>query len=214
MSSKFASWFGFLLTGLFLTACGYSVVKVATDRPAATDLTALKTFGIARINSEAPAVEREILNLVRKDLESRGYRYVNSHPDFLIAVQFYHGAYGQYVPPVRLVLRDFTPDRSGQREQELANRGIRRSEADRMSDDVSRSVHQFEGYVEEKHYHNIQVYFVNISKDKELKILWRGEVDSHTKKNDLLMVAPRMIHELMREFPNETAGPRERKIKL
>ena len=118
------------------------------------------------------------------------------------------------MPPIRLTLRDFNPDRSGQREQTLRNRGIRRTQTDRMSEEVTKTVHQFDGYVEKNFYQNIQVYFVKIIDKETLKMLWHGEVDSRNKKADILTVAPVMLKELMTEFPKETSKPHERRVRL
>ena len=199
---------------LLFSGCSASKVTVNTHHFRNTNLSELKTFGIARINSKAPEIERKLLKVIRKDLEAKGFHYKNQNPDFMIAIHFYQGNFAKYVPPLRLTLRDFNPDRSGQREQTLRNRGIRRTQTDRMSEEIKKSVHQFDGYVEKNFYQNIQVYFVKIVDKESLKMLWHGEVESRNKKADILTVAPVMLKELMTEFPKETSKPHERHVRL
>ncbi len=187
--------------GLLISGCGSSKINVHTEQAPKTELQQLKTFGIVRLSADQPQVERELLMMVRQHLENEGLKYVNEKADFLVAVKFYTGELTEYVPPSSLVLRDFNPDRSGRREADFRRAGLRRTETDRMRSEVRKSGHTFEGYVDTLMSQNIQVFFVRPIDRETVDILWHGEVDTRNDKNDIMTVAPKMISELMKEFP-------------
>ncbi len=191
-----ALWFLFI-------GCGSGKINVHTERAPQTGFGQLKTFGLVRLSADQPKIEREILMMIRHRLEAQGLKYVNQQADFLVAVKFYTGKLTEYVPPSSLTSRDFRPDRSGRRENDLRRAGLRRTETDRMRSEVHKTVHFFEGYVDTVMYQNIQVFFVRPVDRESVDILWHGEVDSRNNKDDILTVAPKMIRELMKEFPPE-----------
>lgn len=186
---------------VFLGGCGSGKINVHTEQAPKTRLGQLKTFGLVRLSAEQPNIERELLMMVRQHLEAEGLKYVNEQADFLVAVKFYTGKLTEYVPPSSLITRDFNPDRSGRRELDLRRAGVRRTETDRMRSEVRKTVHFFEGYVDTVMYQNIQVFFVRPIDRETVDILWHGEVDSRNNEDDLMVLAPKMIDELMKEFP-------------
>ncbi len=202
----------FLLLGLM--NCSATKVYVATYEAPRKNLESFKTFSIARINAEDPQIEREILKQVRSRLEAKGLHYVNSNADFLIAVQFYTGTYEEYIPPTTLRMRDFSPDKTGQRERDRQNLGERRTQADIMRAEVRKKTKTFEGYTHTGYYQNIQVYFVQLPDKKTMEIVWQGAADTMTDENNLLTIAPFLIDELMSEFPHKSGKPTARKISM
>ena len=197
-----------------ITACGSTTVNVKSSPASSTELYHYRSFGIVPLNAEDREIERKILAMIRERLEKKGLKYVNKDPDFLVATQFFVGIHEEYMPPTTLVLRDFTPDQSGRQEQDLRNQGYRRTEADRMSSEISKKSHTVDGYVNTKFYQNIQVYFIKMPDNKSVEIAWHGEVDSRNKKKDILAVAPPMLDELLQEYPEKTGKPGQRTIKL
>lgn len=201
-----------LLIGFFIIGCSSNKVTVHTEQAPRVALENLKTFGVVRINATRPRLERDLLMLVRDHLEAKGLQYVNKQADFLVAVKFYTGTYTEYVPPTTLVLREFTPDRTGRREGDLRRQGMRRTEADRMRSEVRKSMRTFAGYVDTLMYQNIQVFFVKPVDRETVDILWHGEVDNQNKETDLMKVAPSMIDMLMKEFHPPGNGRKERAV--
>jgi hypothetical protein len=199
---------------LILFGCSSTKIKVKSEQTGDTDLYQFKNFGLVPINAEDREIERKLLAMIRERLETKGLKYVNKEPDFLVATHFYVGIYEEYVPPTTLVLRDFNPDISGRREGDLKNQGYRRTEADRLASEVTKTTRTIDGYVDTKFYQNIQVYFVRLLGEESVEITWRGEVDSRNKKNSILAVAPRMLDELLDEFPEKTGKPEDRSVHI
>ncbi|RMF57789.1 MAG: DUF4136 domain-containing protein [Calditrichaeota bacterium] len=203
---KITGWLTGIIISSFLFACSHSTISVHTEKVPTPELQHLKKFGIVRLSADQPQLERTLLTLVRENLEAKGFQYVNEQPDFLVAVKFFSGKVTEYVPPTTLVLRDFYPDRTGRRDDDLRRSGIRRTQADRMRSDVRKSLHTFAGYVDTLDYQNIQVLFVRPVDKETVDILWRGIVDSYAEKGDLSKLAPKMISELMEEFPPDASN--------
>jgi hypothetical protein len=199
---------------MILFACSSAKINVKSDQAGDAELYQFKSFGLVPINAEDREIERKLLAMIRERLEAKGLKYVNKDPDFLVATHFYLGIYEEYIPPTTLVLRDFNPDVSGRRERDLKNQGYRRTEADRLASEVTKTTRTIDGYVDTKFYQNIQVYFVRLLDEETVEISWHGEVDSRNKKNDVLKVAPAMLDELLDEFPEKTGKPDERSISL
>lgn len=199
---------------LFLFGCGSTTINVKSQSSISSQAHESITFGIVPVNREDPETERAILAMVQERLEAMGLVYVNREPDFLVATYFYVGIQEKYIPPTTVVWRNFNPDISGRRESDLKSQGVRRTEADRMASEIDKSAYTIEGYVNTKFYQNIQVYFIKLLNKETIEIAWKGEVDSHNKKKNILAVAPKLLDELLGEFPEKTGKPEVRTVKL
>jgi hypothetical protein len=83
-----------------------------------------------------------------------------------------------------------------------------------MASEITRETKTIDGYVNTKYYQNIQVYFTKIVDEGTVEIVWKGEVDSQNKQKDILKVAPKLLDELLGEFPEKTGKPEERTAKF
>lgn len=198
-----------------LIACGCQSMKVNVDTLASNtvNLGEMKQFSITPVNRDHPRLERELLAIARKELESRGLQYVNSDGDFVLAIHFYTGLFEKYVPPRKFRTRSLTSDRAGTRNRPAVP-GDRVTEADRLRRDVRRSVTRYEGYTDTLYYQNIQVYFVQQVQPEAVEVIWQGKIDGRNKRSDILAVAPSMFAELFDEFPKRSAKTSNRRIKI
>jgi len=203
-----------VLPFLLLFGCGSTSINVKSQSSISSQAYESITFGIVPISREDPEIERAILSMIQERLEAKGLVYVNRKPDLLVATYFYVGIHEEYIPPTTVVWRNFNPDISGRRERDLKNQGERRTETDRMASEITRSSKTIDGYVNTKYYQNIQVYFTRMVDKETVEIVWKGEVDSHNKKNNILDVAPKLLDELLGEFPQKTGKPEVRTVKF
>jgi hypothetical protein len=203
-----------LLSFLFLAGCGSTTINVKSQSRIPSPTNETMSFGIIPINSKEPETERAILAMIQKQLEAKGLVYANKDPDFFVTTYFFVGVHEEYMPPTTVVWRDFNPDISGRRESDMKNQGVRRTEADRMASEITKSSKTIDGYVNTKFYQNIQVYFTRIVDKETVEIVWKGEVDSQNKKKNILEVAPVLLDELLGEFPEKTGKPEERSVKF
>lgn len=203
-----------VLLFLLLSNCSSTKVNVFSHHSSASNPADMKTFGIARLSAEEPEVEREILRIVRKQLEDKGLKFVNNNPDFLVATHFYIGAFQKYVPPSTLTMRDLNPSPIDQVEETMTSRRSRPTARERQRDRVTKQGYTFQGYYDTKFYQNIQLYFVSIPSKDQVEIVWQGEIDSQNKKEDILSIAPKFLEELLNEFPQKTGKEESRKLKI
>lgn len=191
-----------LVLWILISGCSSSKINVSSKENPGNDISRLNDFGIIRLNAAFPQVEGEILTLVQEELEKKGLSQVNSDPDFLVVVYFYSGSYEEYIPPSTFVSRTLGGDWTGNRERVLTGMGARRSQADRMASGISKTRYTFDGYTETGYYKNIQVFFIKELNNHTMNILWRGEADiKSTKEEKLLALAPKMIDQMIAELP-------------
>jgi len=114
MKKKFVS----LVLALFLTGCGeqtlkpgmilmYTTPDIKSEKDPDADFGKYESFGvcpIAELDKELhinPIVEKQLLFLVRNELELLGYNYVNTmeEADFYVGVVFANEYKSEYIPP-------------------------------------------------------------------------------------------------------------------
>lgn len=161
-------------------------------------------------------LEKELLFLVRNRLESKGLRYDESRPDFLVAVSGFMGSYDQYVPPSTAYIP--IPGSTTQTTHVSGNAGGVPIYGTATSTTTGTDYIPItrRGYTRAQYTRIIDILIakpINREGKPAVQSVWSGRVESTGDTGDLLLVAPPLIDELFTEFPNRSGRGPQRTVK-
>lgn len=211
---KYNYCLGFIvLACLILTGCATIEMDVKAYSDPERNLLEVKRFKLVPINKENPLLEKELLFMVKEQLVQKGYIYDEANPDFLVAINFYCGAFQYYVPPTTLYLPHYVPGETKTYTGSIGSTYVYGTE--QSSGGYESRPYTVGGYIATAYYRNIQIYFVDYSKSiqsEKIELIWQGEVDSSGSDSDIRVVAPYLLHEVLGEFPMKTGKSNKRTV--
>ena len=169
-----------------------------------------KTFDFDYTNKTNPLLEKELFGQLEKVMQARGLSRVKKNPQIVVSMDFFIGKKEQYTPPQTVTSTEL---------KSVWNFGEFGGEWGGFSSMVPVTTSGvIPGYTTTTFYSNIRLNFLNHAKlagGAKLKIppfIWIGESDNEGLDSDIRGIAPIMFSELMREFPNKSAGGEKRYI--
>lgn len=175
----------------------------------------LRRFAFKPSDRKNPLLEKQLFALVRRKLETKGLVYDQAAPDFLVALNSYSGPYRYYVPQTVTYEPRY---KEGDTEIVYGQVGDKTIATTRQTAGkwVERPV--VHGGHEETAYRSVlKLDFLEpraLSRDKKVRVLWTGEAQSSSDQQDIRVVAPLLLDELLDEFPQGTGRPTQRERKV
>ena len=177
------------------------------------------TFSVVSLGlMENKLLEKELLHLLKSNLLNKeGLSYAETNPDLIIGLVGYIGSFEKYIPPLTIPFPlttrgSQTTTASGTVGSVPVYGTSTTTSSQQVYVPITRPGRTVTGY-----YRNIHVVMgkpVYESEETKVELVWSGTVDSSGWASDLLVVAPALLAELLSEFPNRTAKPTFRRVRL
>lgn len=162
------------------------------------DLSSYKTYSIEYTNKENRLLEKELFKMVETTLLGKLVRS-DKNPDILITMNFYTGKREQYIPPKTVITTKVKNIWSFNAFGWGYNTPV----------PITQS-HTVSGHTSVSYYRNIRLNFLDfkqLSTEVELEVpplIWVGEVESTGTTPDIRIVAPRLLKQLLMEYPKKS----------
>ena len=148
------------------------------------DLMDFYTFDFDYTYEENPALEKQIANIIQKQLEERGLIRDKEHPDMLIFMNFYSGTKESYVAPTQNVSTRYKTEYNFWTKRHENNQYIESNNSG--------------GYTYTTYLYLFQLSFLNAKKAQKpstlAPIIWRGDFEySQGSKPDNIEMATRAL---------------------
>jgi hypothetical protein len=159
-------------------------------------------------------LEKNLLAVVRNELETRGFVYDEQNPDLVVGVVGYIGPFEYYVAPSTVywpMPTHQTSTSSGSAYGggvSVYGRSTTRTRGQQWVP-ITRP-----GGVETAYYRRIDVLVGEVVEgvdSAKVELAWTGHVESSGRTSDLLTVAPILVNELFTEFPKRSGRAPERR---
>jgi hypothetical protein len=177
-----------------------------------------KTFAtvLLRQTMDDELLEKELLFLVKERLVAQGLRYDSDRPDLLVGVIGYISKDQVYVPPSTFYWPLPTGGSSTTTLSGLVGGKSVYGTATTTASTTAMVPVTRNGYTASEYARTIHVVMARpTTKEGQTTadFVWSGTVDSGGATSDLLIVAPRLLDELLGEFPERSGKPADRKLK-
>ncbi len=159
-----------------------------TTHNSRTNIASYKTFDFELINTDNPAMEKQLTDILQNKLEQKGLKRDRKNPGLLVFISFYSGDDKQYVPPTSKVKTRYG------NEYNIWTGGNNRSQiSSKLSD----------GYPKTTYRYSYKVRMLDAQKTKANSpappIVWQSEQEGTSgKKIDLLQMAPSIYDQMIR----------------
>jgi len=206
MLCRFPSVITVTLLLVFTAGCMSVHMNVKSYSDPEVSYVGYKSFAVAPIDKENPLLEKELLHMIKQKLISKGYKSDPENPDFLVALQYYVGPFQYYEAPTTLYLPQYTSGESTSHHGMVGNTFY--SGSSHTSGKWESKPMTYGGGSRTAYYRKMIVSVVDAKALKgtnEVKVLWRGDVDSSGSSSDIRAVAPFLIDEMMDDFPITTS---------
>lgn len=77
-----------IMAGVLLSGCVYVDMKIQNKPVQGIDISKMKRFSFVNSGDKNDELEKRLFTVVRSDLESKGYTYDESSPEFIVLVRY------------------------------------------------------------------------------------------------------------------------------
>lgn len=193
--------------GLIVSSCTTSYMQVYGFWDAELDYGSLKTFATVVPTDGNPLVHKQILHLTRLELENRHYRFDVESPDILIVPGYFIGQQREYKPPVSIPIPAYQPGETKTTSGWVGGKYVTMTEKTQGQVEVG-SIQVKAGEMVTNYYRAISLSFIDgraLRTDDTVVLIWQGVVSDWGDYPDVLMDAPSMVGQLIKDYPYRRA---------